>query len=80
MKWPKPTRSRTLYADLNAVLDGEPEDLVSHVLTLCILFEDLRLELGHLKTANVSPTTRVFVRRPLTSYLRRSICVTAPYF
>lgn len=45
MQSPRPTSSRTIYKNLRVALGGEPPDLVAHVLTLAVLFEDLRFEL-----------------------------------
>jgi len=61
--WPRPTRSRTVYFKLRQALAGQPDDTVGLVLTLCVLFEDLRLELGSVDENAKDASNLYFIRR-----------------
>jgi hypothetical protein len=70
--WPRPNRISIKYKNLKTVLSGEPEKLAAAVLTLCILYEDLRLELGELDES-VKPLRNIYFLRRATATLREFV-------
>jgi hypothetical protein len=74
MESPRPTRSRTIYRNLRVVFAGEPIDLAAAVLTLCVLFEDLRLELSELSESKVQRNVYL-IRRSIATLREFADCL-----
>lgn len=67
--------SRTVYRSLLTAFGEQPPDLVAHVLTLAVLFEDLRFELTSLDRERPMPNV-YFIRRSFATIREFADCLS----